>query len=718
MSRLRITAVAAALLAAGCVKSIPLPPARVPAPAPPTGTLMAGFARVDITPPPGPSTIGYGPEGARAEGWRGRLYARAMVLQDPAGERIAIVQLDLGMPSVVLHREVAALTADSSRIGADALLLTATHTHSGPGHFVGVPAIDFLGGAIPGFDRTLVRFLATRIGGAVNRAAATLDTARAAWSIEPAWGSTRIRSFAAHQLNRPLFHYRGTIPAGLDSTEAGVDPDWRMLRVDVRRGGRWVPRGAWSIFAIHGTGIPGQNDLFDPDIPGIVSRRMEEAIDSLADPGGYQRSIERRSVFVFSNGAEGDVSPNVPPVTRCPAQRLVRGRRATGPRTPDQPDRYQSVSRRVMEMCMDSARWWTDSIGRALAAHALDQYRALGDRIARDPTTGQVRIAHAFRVVPIHGDSSVCAEALEGTGAGAGAEDGFSRLRGWKMLGFLGRGFGIPKDSTGHEGGSHCHSPKHPMLGPLQHWIQPLHPFAEQVQLSALRVGEVVIGTVPAEPTTHAGVYIAASMAAAAGAKPDSTVLMSLTNGYMHYAATEAEYRIPFYEGSSTEYGPREEAFLQRELTALAGELRAGGGAPQGSALPEVSAYSWQFARTTDWPGQGPHRVPRRVTLSCWDGSELVVRWTDFYPGRFRPSDGPVVRFEDGGRVAAWDDDNHVEVRKIRNRGGAGYEWQARWMPPRPPSGTVRVVFPARQGMAELMADAPAPGTAACRRGI
>ena len=87
--------VAAALLAAGACAP---PPIHLPSPESPrpvagdTGGLRAGFARVDITPPPGPGMIGWGTEGRRARGWRGRMYARAMVLEDRAGERIALVQ--------------------------------------------------------------------------------------------------------------------------------------------------------------------------------------------------------------------------------------------------------------------------------------------------------------------------------------------------------------------------------------------------------------------------------------------------------------------------------------------------------------------------------------------------------------------------------------------------------------------------------------------------
>ena len=58
-------------------------------PVPTHAGLRAGFGRADITPPPGPGLTGNGPEGKRSRGWRTRLYARALYLEDSRGERLA-----------------------------------------------------------------------------------------------------------------------------------------------------------------------------------------------------------------------------------------------------------------------------------------------------------------------------------------------------------------------------------------------------------------------------------------------------------------------------------------------------------------------------------------------------------------------------------------------------------------------------------------------------
>ena len=112
------------------------PPPTAPPPAPVPGGLRAGFGTRDITPPPGVGMSAFSADSRQAVGFRQRLYARAIVLEDESGERVALVVVDLGMVSLVLHRRVADRTLRSgTEIGADRLLLSATHTHSGPGNF-------------------------------------------------------------------------------------------------------------------------------------------------------------------------------------------------------------------------------------------------------------------------------------------------------------------------------------------------------------------------------------------------------------------------------------------------------------------------------------------------------------------------------------------------------------------------------------------------------
>src|SRR6266511_1854529 len=107
------------LLVAGCITfhELPLPSPTSPRPVPSSG-LRAGFGRADITPPPGVGLAGNGPEGRRAVGYRVRLYARALLLEDRAGERVALVVADLPQVTPNLHRRTAQRIRDSTGICA------------------------------------------------------------------------------------------------------------------------------------------------------------------------------------------------------------------------------------------------------------------------------------------------------------------------------------------------------------------------------------------------------------------------------------------------------------------------------------------------------------------------------------------------------------------------------------------------------------------------
>src|SRR6266705_1022555 len=238
MSRHAVLFWATALLLVGCgATRLRVPGTLSPPPAPrPTGEagLRAGFARVDITPPPGVGLAGNGPEGAEARGIRLRLYARVLVLADGGGNRLALVVADLPLSSALLHRRVAELTRRTDGIGADRLVIAVTHTHAGPGHYFEAAGYNDQGSSVAGFDPVMVDSLTARIARAVHAAVADLRPARVAWGSRAVWGQTRIRSLPAILRNMPLPTAPPDAPAGLPQEYGLVDPELAMLRVDLR----------------------------------------------------------------------------------------------------------------------------------------------------------------------------------------------------------------------------------------------------------------------------------------------------------------------------------------------------------------------------------------------------------------------------------------------------------------------------------------------------
>lgn len=80
--------------------------------------------------------MGYGEPDQVASGLHIRLYARSFVISD-GSDRVVIVVCDLGGISTLVKMEVAKIAAATfgGKYTMDNILLTATHTHSGPGGY-------------------------------------------------------------------------------------------------------------------------------------------------------------------------------------------------------------------------------------------------------------------------------------------------------------------------------------------------------------------------------------------------------------------------------------------------------------------------------------------------------------------------------------------------------------------------------------------------------
>ena len=86
------------------------------APAVAAAQLLAGAARVDVTPPPGVRMYGYGARGRNVStGVHDPLYAKAIVLDDGA-RTVAWVALDLGYADKPLTRDVRAAVSEATRL--------------------------------------------------------------------------------------------------------------------------------------------------------------------------------------------------------------------------------------------------------------------------------------------------------------------------------------------------------------------------------------------------------------------------------------------------------------------------------------------------------------------------------------------------------------------------------------------------------------------------
>ena len=267
---------ASATLALGAVVS-----SVAAAPAPCPGCVIAGAARTPLAVPEGTPLAGYGALARRLivpdvfgryphafwfkPGTREGepLWARALVLERD-GTRVVWVALDLvavdgGFTETVASR----LQRAGVRPGV--LILSASHTHSGPGAFVDSALMGFL--AVDREDVSVREALIAAIVEAVRRADDARGPARVAIGVAAAPPVVRSR------LGAPL--------------------DREIVVLAVRRAGGAPVAAVWN-FAIHGTMLSAHNLMLSADVMGSATDALERSL---------------RAPALFVNGAVGDVSP-------------------------------------------------------------------------------------------------------------------------------------------------------------------------------------------------------------------------------------------------------------------------------------------------------------------------------------------------------------------------------------------------------------------------
>ncbi len=578
------------------------------------GLLEAGIARVDVTPPPGPSTFGHGPDARVAEGYWTRLYCRAFVLQTDPSNRVAIVPCDLHSISALLHREVAERVR--AIVPTSRLAITATHTHAGPAHYFASSVYGGIASSrLPGFDPRMVEFLASRIAAAIVEAHAHLRPAAARWVRTEAWQLTRNRSLDAYLANATTPDWAPPPGLQLSEEEKAIDPTLRVLQIEAVDPGDRArllgPMGWLVLYAMHPTVLGSRNRLFGADVFGVASRLLEAelrrvwqrkcgdgASAACADP----QRIDPLVALVNTN--EGDVSPIWSSGTAAEAVR----------------------------------------VGRALAGKAWTTHSAEGSFLASivlDSRSLEARLPGA-RFPGASGELALCPEAELGAASGHGASDHPTSFDGL---------FGAGEDLDA--GRDDCQAPKKRMLGALQRMLLGGSAFPSHAALELFRLDETWLAFVPAEMTVQAGASLTRLLRETAGGgegRPADAVVAGLSNGYLQYVTTRREYEVQRYEGASNLYGAATAEFLESRFLLLARSMIGDPVEPVAGEprFGESTAFAYEpaptrarFPRADDFPPVSALEQPRRqrglCTLPGPAPAAVCFWWSDAAPGRMPP---------------------------------------------------------------------------------
>lgn len=264
---------------------------------------LVGRAQVKITPPVGVSLAGYFHD-RKAESVRDDLYARAVVIKS-GDSGIAIVSCDLICVTAELVEAARKLIEAETSLGADRVMICATHTHTGPE----IRTDTFLPS-----DNAYVDALPRHMADAVKTAAGALVPATLRC------GTTQLTGYSFNRLFRLD---DGTEVFGRRPNELGtagpIDPELQTLSA-VGTDGNLI--ALMVNFALHPDVIGGGSANFiSADWPGMVAG----AIAAVYGPG---------VVTMLLQGTCGDVNhvvhdPTALP-TGGPAKALQLGRAIAG----------------------------------------------------------------------------------------------------------------------------------------------------------------------------------------------------------------------------------------------------------------------------------------------------------------------------------------------------------------------------------------------------
>ena len=512
----------------------------------------AGMALRDITPPMGIPKFGYSAWARAADGFRTRLQARALYLDSPDGEPMALVAADLGAGSRVIHHRVAELIAEETDVPAHALSLLVTHTHAGPGQFSESDFYNVFGSNEPGLDPQLTEFLSRQIADAVIEAYEEQRNARIATGQKEIWGLTRNRSVEAWARNHDIPE------EDIDEALAlhAVNPQMTMLRVDLQGDdGQYHPAGAFTGFSIHGTAIPAFKRPYHGDVWAWLSRDVEQAIareyDTPFEPlhGAWQATHADNN----PNWAEG-----------------LRGDRE---------------ARRI---------------GETLAEKAVRLFRSLDDEGSQELHTAmgtrQLDLLDRTRAE----DFALCERPVVGA-ATAGAARG-DEVFPVSWIPLIQHGWPRRVFTDG------CHGVKQWMLSKLQ-LLLPADRFPHQPLFQVVRVNDLVLVPLPWEITLETGNHIRNEVEAELPPGDWTVEISSLANGLFGYATTPEEYSIQYYEGGHTLYGPGTMEFLGEQSAGLARDLFA-----QGSVADIPERWQFELISRDFWPERRDIFPEREVT--------------------------------------------------------------------------------------------------------
>jgi neutral ceramidase len=520
-----------------------------------------------------------------------RLYARAYAIGSPCnGRRIMFVSADIGILWSSLRRGVLAAIAQDEALaaayGPDNVMLSVTHTHSGPAgysHDDGGNLFHY------GYDALVYQTIVDGIVAAIRLAHANYEANQAAAPIRMAV-SELLNTNVNRSMPAYLMNPEAERQAWLNARGEEVTVNKRVVQLNlVRDSGS--PVGVINWFGVHPTVVGPLENQVSSDNKGFASLGFERLMrtDYLAPPG------MDNFVAAFAQADEGDSSPNIA-FEQFPFPDPRRGGGL---------DDYDSNAISGTKQLAKALELF-DSGASLQGPVDYRFFHVQFDEITVDDPVVLAGLAHPPELdAPV---KRTCSGVL-GASFGAGAEDGrgptvegarcdaepavlesaiadFETLLNLSINGFPGTWpqSAIPPYTASTAalcnvaalppvlGDFSCQAEK-PVLLPNGH---------ARLPFQLLRIGNLAVLGIPWEVTTVAARRLRALLLdELAPAGVDTVVIAGLVNDYVHYLTTREEYASQQYEGASTLFGPWSLAAVSQESLKLARAMRRDEPAPE-----------------------------------------------------------------------------------------------------------------------------------------
>lgn len=533
--------------------------------------------------------MGYSSFDQKTSGIHQRLRSRAFIVVDrSSGKRVVYVNADLAMIFQSVQQGVIARLKEryGDLYDEENVLLSATHTHSGPGGYSHHVAYNL---SVLGFQKETYRAVVDGVADSV---------AEAHEDLKPGTMSLGTGTLTNASVNRSREAFDRNPAADRAAFPDAIDPAMTVLRF--KQGDK--DAGAISWFATHNTSITNGNTLISPDNKGYAAYAWEhdhEGVRHLDDTPGF--------VAAFPNTNAGDMSPNL---------NLKPG---SGPTE----DEFENT-RVIGERQLDAAREIYDDT-RPIAG-GVDSRLAYVDMENVTVRPEYTPDGREHRTCPAVVGASTLAGSVEDGPAIPGFEEGTRT----PVAGII-DALRIDTPSWLQA----CQYPKASLIptGLLSN-VHPVTP--KTLPLQIMKLGELYLVAAPGEFTITAGLRVRRTVAERLGVPLDRVLLQGYANAYSQYVTTPEEYDTQNYEGGSTLYGRYTLPAHQQEYARIAESLREGTELERGTAPPDESGrqFTFQTGVVYDNPpaGKAFGTVLRAPDSSYARGATATVEFATGHP--------------------------------------------------------------------------------------